>query len=80
MTYCNIPSYKNAGGSFLADRPRIYTTKSVGFGTTRPFEPALDGKSVVALTPADPAEGARDRLVFLVNFLDELRRRVPVGH
>jgi hypothetical protein len=50
------------------------------FGGT-PFDLAPDGKRVAVLTPVESAEApTRDHeVVLLQNFLDELRRRVPVG-
>jgi hypothetical protein len=42
---------------------------------------APDGKRVVVLTPVESAEAPKreHEVVFLLNFLDELRRRVPTG-
>jgi hypothetical protein len=43
---------------------------------------APDGKRIVAPMPATEAKGAEEvqnRLVFLENFFDELRRKVPAG-
>ena len=43
---------------------------------------APDGKRIVALMPATEAKGsqeAQNHVVFLENFFDELRRKVPVG-
>ncbi len=73
-----VVSYRTHGDSFFPDRPRVYSRKIVGFGTTRSYDPAPDGKHIVALTAADPAHGSQERLVFLLNFFDELRRRVPL--
>ena len=74
-----VASYKALGDSFFPGQPRVYSRKIAGFGTTRSYDPAPDGKHIVVLTAADAAPASQDRLVFLVNFLDELRRRVPVG-
>jgi hypothetical protein len=40
-----------------------------------------DGKRVAALMPAEgqEAQKAQDHMIFLENFFDELRRKVPVG-
>jgi hypothetical protein len=46
------------------------------------FDLAPDGKHIVALieeTKAKGAQEAQNQVVFLENFLDELRRKVPVG-
>jgi Tol biopolymer transport system component len=74
-----VASYRTHGNSFIADQPRVFSNKIVGFGTTRSYDPAPDGKHIVALTAADTAQGSQDRVVFLLNFFDELRRRAPAG-
>jgi len=58
---------------------RVYSKKIVGFGTTRSYDPAPHGKHVVALAAADTAQVSHDRVIFLLNFFDELRRRVPLN-
>jgi hypothetical protein len=35
------------------------------------------GKRIVALATVDSAQESHDRVVFLPNFFDELRRRLP---
>jgi DNA-binding winged helix-turn-helix (wHTH) protein/Tol biopolymer transport system component len=70
-------SYKTSGDAFIGDRPRVWSKKVASFSTTRSYDPAPDGKHIVALTPADTPQEPHDRVVFLLNFFDELRRRVP---
>jgi eukaryotic-like serine/threonine-protein kinase len=74
-----VASYRTRGDAFVPDQPRVYSKKVVGFSTTRSYDPAPDGKHIVALAAADTAERPHDRVIFLLNFFDELRRRVPVG-
>ena len=69
-------SYKAHGDSFATEKPRVWSKQIVGFGTTRSYDPAPDGKRIVALMPADNPREPRDRLIFLLNFFDELQRRV----
>jgi hypothetical protein len=40
-----------------------------------------DGKRIAALMPAETVEGqkAQNHVIFLENFFDEVRRKVPVG-
>jgi len=47
----------------------------------RTYDVAPDGKRFAALMPADSSDGreAQHHVIFLLNFLDELKRRVPVG-
>ena len=43
---------------------------------------APDGKRIVALMPAAETKGAQkaqNHVIFLENFFDELRRKVPMG-
>jgi hypothetical protein len=48
------------------------------FSTTKSHDPDPDGKSIVALMPADTPEGPNDRVKFLLNCFDE-RRRAPLN-
>jgi serine/threonine-protein kinase len=45
------------------------------------YDVAPDGKRIVAIMPADAsgAQPAEGHVTFVLNFFDELRRRVPVG-
>jgi serine/threonine-protein kinase len=43
----------------------------------RSYDPASDGKHVVALMPAETSQESQDQMIILLNFFDELRRRVP---
>jgi eukaryotic-like serine/threonine-protein kinase len=75
-----VTEYKVRGDSLIADQPRLWSEKRlIGFPTTRTYDPAPDGKQVVALMPADTPEELHDRVIFLLNFFDELRRRVPLS-
>ena len=75
-----IAQYKARGDSFLPDKPRVWSEKGlVRFGTTRSYDPAPDGKRIVALKPADTPEGPQDHVIFLLNCFDELRRRAPLS-
>jgi Tol biopolymer transport system component len=70
-------SYTVKGDTFVADKPRVWIAK---IGGTQ-WDLAPDGKRVVVLTPVETAEAPRQEheVVFLLNFFDELRRRVPLG-
>ena len=73
-------SYQAHGESFVVEKPRVWFEKRIAnFGSTQSYAPAPDGKSIVALMPAEPPEEHHDRVIFLLNFFDELRRRVPLG-
>jgi hypothetical protein len=51
-------------------------------GSVKNVDLAPDGKRIVALMPSSESKGAQEaqnHVVFLMNFLDELQRKVPVG-
>ena len=74
-----VVTYHELGDTFVADKPRIWNEKRpVAFTSTRSYDPARDGKRVVALMPAETSEKPHDRVIYLLNFFDELRRRVPL--
>jgi serine/threonine-protein kinase len=71
------------GDSFVVDSPRVWSEHRIA-GTGREvvnFDLAPDGKRVAALMPAETLQGPQpqSQVIFLENFFDELRRRVPVG-
>jgi Tol biopolymer transport system component len=70
-------SYTVKGDTFVADKPRVWIAK---LGGTQ-WDLAPDGKRVAVLTPVETAEAPKQEheVVFLLNFFDELKRRVPVG-
>jgi Tol biopolymer transport system component/DNA-binding winged helix-turn-helix (wHTH) protein len=74
-----VAAYSVRGDSFLADPPRVWSQDGItGFSTTRSYDPAPDGKRIVALMPADTPAPSQHHLIFLLNFFDELRRRLPM--
>ena len=75
-----VAAFEARGDSFVADKPRVWSERvPVFFAATRFYDPAPDGKSIVALMPAEPPEERHDRVIFLLNFFDELRRGVPLN-
>jgi serine/threonine-protein kinase len=68
--------YTANGDSFVADRPRVRVEKLGG----TIWDVAPDGR-IVLLKPVESgeAQAAEHTVVFLENFTDELRRRVPAG-
>jgi hypothetical protein len=68
----------------VADQARAWSEKRLANPldlATGSFDLAWDGKRVAALMPVESPEAqqAQNHLVFLINFFDELRRRVPVS-
>ncbi len=77
-----VASYIVKGDSFVADQPRVWSEKRlapVGFAQT--FDVAPDGKRIAVLMPVETPEAqqAQNHVVFLINFFDELRRKVPLS-
>jgi hypothetical protein len=74
-----VVSYQERGDSFVADKPRAWSEKEpVHFGTTQSYDPAPDGKQIVALMSADTPQEPHARVIILLNFFDELQRRAPL--
>jgi serine/threonine protein kinase len=74
-----VAPYSVRGDSFAAGQPRPWSEKS--FPTVTYLDPAPDGKRFVVVMPM-PAAASVDRpthVTFLLNFADELRRKLPPG-
>jgi serine/threonine-protein kinase len=78
-----VATYIVKGDSFVADKPRMWTEKQLGTATNNVdnVDLAPDGKRIAALMPVQTAEGqrAQSHVTFLLNFFDELRRKVPIS-
>jgi Tol biopolymer transport system component len=73
-----VAGYTVKGDSFVADKPRVWSEKKIAdLGLLPNYDLAPDGKRIVALMPAETAEGqkAQSHVIFLENFFDEVRRR-----
>ena len=76
-------AYTVRGDSFMADKPRIWSEKPLadfGIVGVESYDLAPDGKRIAALMPVETTGAAENHVIFLENFFDELRRRVPAGH
>jgi Tol biopolymer transport system component len=71
--------YTASGDAFTAEKPRVWIAGLGGPGAL--WDPTPDGSRVAAVTPAGGTEPPRQEheIVMLLNFFDELRRRVPIG-
>ena len=75
-------SYTVKGDTLVAEKPRIWIAKlGAAAGSVAAWDLAPDGKRVAVVTPLESAEAPKQEheVVFLQNFFDELRRRVPLG-
>ena len=69
--------YSVSGNSFVAERPRVWAANVRAAGV---FDLAPDGKRVAMFMPlATKALQRENTVVVVLNFFDELRRRVPIG-
>ena len=67
----------------MADKPRMWSEKRLAnaFNNGMNYSLAPDGKRIVVFMPAEAPEAqqAQNHVIFLENFFDELRRKVPAG-
>lgn len=76
-----VASYRVNGGSFQADAPRLWSDARLGdAGVLGNFDVAPDGR-IVALLPSPDvaARQARNHVTFVINFFDEVQRRVAAA-
>jgi hypothetical protein len=53
-------AYQVRGDSFVAEKPRVWFEKKIaGFAATMSYDPAPDGKHIVALLPTDSRKSPR---------------------
>ncbi len=73
-----VASYAVQGDSFRTDKPRAWSPGRVSRGAGFPwFDVHPDGKRFAVPKAAEETEVRRDKVVFITNFFDELRRIAP---
>jgi hypothetical protein len=74
-----VVSYTIDGGSFVASAPRPWApTPVLRDGVLQNFDVTPDGKRVVAYPrPTETRPEVSLHATFLLNFFDEVRRRIP---
>jgi serine/threonine-protein kinase len=71
-------SYHTRGDSFFAEKPHVwYDKRIITFASTSSYDPAPNGNRIVALMTVEAPQESQAHAIFLLNFFDELRRRVP---
>jgi len=69
---------RRQGDSFRTENHRVWSAGRVARGAGLAwFDLHLDGKRVAVLKSTEEAEVRRDKVVFITNFFDELRRIAP---
>jgi eukaryotic-like serine/threonine-protein kinase len=76
-----VTSYNAKGDSFAAGKPQVWSQKNlIEAGGNYTYDLAPDGKRfAVVLNPYGTEERPTDSVIVLLNFFDELRRKVPSG-
>ena len=77
-----VAAYAVKGDSFAADKPRMWSEKKLGSsGGRKNVDLAPDGKRIATLMPVETGDRqkAQSHVTFLENFVDDVRRKVPVG-
>jgi hypothetical protein len=74
-----VAPYDEVGDSFRADKPQIWSPASVrGASTTNSaYDLHPDGKRLAVLAAQDQSSGVQDKVVFVSNFFDDLRKSAP---
>jgi serine/threonine-protein kinase len=72
-----VSTYKVEGDAFVAERPRVWSnTRLFNMGLTQNFDLAPDGERFAVLMSAEGAELRRTQHMLVLNFFEEVRRRV----
>jgi Tol biopolymer transport system component len=74
-------TYTAKGDSFAAGKPQLWSQRnSIAAADTYPYDLAPDGKRfAVVQNPEVTRDRSTDSVTVLLNFFDELRRKVPTG-
>jgi hypothetical protein len=74
-----VVDYKVEGASFVPGKPRVWSDKQLFYPGTMNMDQAPDGKRFAVVVPVENAgpEKGSVHVVFLQNFFDELKRRIP---
>jgi serine/threonine-protein kinase len=75
-----IADYDAKNGSLVVGKPRLWSNSRLHYPSALNYDLAPDGKRFAILSETEAAEeqGA-GHMAFLLNFFDELRRRIPEG-
>jgi hypothetical protein len=77
-----VVSYTAKGDSFTRGQPRVWSeVRLLNVPNVSNYDLAPDGKRLAAFLADDEVDGQKPltHLTFLLNFFDELRRKVPLG-
>jgi serine/threonine-protein kinase len=75
-----VAPYTVEGSSFIADKPRVWSERKIQpRPRLRSFDIHPDGERFAISAAQTPIEDRRDKIVFIFNFFDELRRIAPAA-
>ncbi len=76
-----VVDYRVEGNSFVPGKPRLWSDKQLFYTESSNLDLAPDGKRfvVLALPEAPAGEKGSVHVTMLLNFFDELKRRIPPG-
>ncbi|MCI0353194.1 MAG: protein kinase [Acidobacteriales bacterium] len=79
-----VADYSIRGDAFLAGKPRVWSQRQLAFmGSNYSYDQTPDGKRFAVVMNAamspEQAQKPMDNVIVLLNFFDELRRKVPAG-
>ena len=75
-----VSAYTIVGESFMAGKPRLWSdTRLFNMGLTQNFDLAPDGKRFAVLMSAEGKELRGTPHMLVLNFFEEVRRRVGAG-
>ena len=78
-----VAGYTVQGDKFFPAKPWLWSEKALAntVNSRKNVDLAPDGKRIVAVLPAEAggAQQSLNHVIFLLDFFDELRRRVPVS-
>jgi eukaryotic-like serine/threonine-protein kinase len=74
-----VATYAVKEDSFIAEKPQVWSERRIGAGPS--YDISTDGKRFAVIMPVEPenVQQPQNHITFLMNFSDELRRRVPAG-
>ena len=73
-----VASYHVEGESFRKNEPRVWSEKRFALRRRRSFDLHPDGNRVAFAAEVQQTTNKQDKIVFVFNFFDELRRRLTV--
>jgi hypothetical protein len=76
-----VVDYKVEGDSLIPGKPRLWSDRKLPYPGVLNVALHPDGKRFAILEPVSKEAGGKEsvHMTFLLNFFDELRRKVPTG-